>query len=863
MASSTLDVSRAELALVVMYLNKAEARDKLCRAIQYGSKFLSGGQPGTAQNVDKSTSLARKVFRLFKFVNDLHGLISHVPKGTPLPLVLLGKSKNALLSTFLFLDQIVWLGRSGIYKNKERAELLGRISLFCWMGSSVCTTLVELGEIGRLSSSMKKIEKGLTNGNKYQDEEYRAKLKKSNERSLALIKSAMDIVVAAGLLQLSPEKITPRVTGAFGFITSIISCYQVLKKPKFCRHDQDPDMAWYTKMDSCLTPLPEVDEDEDLKTVAGGNVEKWPARLNAVPPRINNGDLKEITPVGFLEDAELWKQRVSYYKKLDYQLGETGRYRNILDMNAYVGGFAAALADEPVWVMNVVPVEAKLNTLGVIYERGLIGTYQNWCEAMSTYPRTYDFIHADSVFTLYQDKCEPEDILLEMDRILRPGGGVIIRDDVDVLIKVKELTKGLQWEGRIADHEKSPHERVKIYYAVKQYWTVTAPEEDKNNPIFHHCLCSDTVKMHPVSSSSSSSSSPATNDISTPLLNRDRPRSSQPLRGAASRLLRRASSRGMMLRESSVRVRETAAEQIEERQSEWAYSKPVIVLDVVWNLAFVFVTVGVLWFSSEENPRVPLRFWIVVYNLQCLLHVACVVSEYCRRHGYDQLNRDLDSGLTSSEGSSEDESDGPEIESGTSLANHLESTNAIFSFVWWIIGFYWVSAGSEELAQSSPHLYWLCVAFLAFDVIFLVLCVAVASLIAIAVCCCLPCIIAVLYALAEQEGASDEEIERLPKFKFLTVRNSEKVNGEIRETHGGIMTQLGVDSPSERVLSSDEAECCVCLCEYEDGAELRELWCRHHFHEACIDKWLRINATCPLCKSNILKTDEQSGNDAV
>ncbi|KAF3578023.1 hypothetical protein DY000_02036047, partial [Brassica cretica] len=142
------------------------------------------------------------------FVNDLHGLINHVPKGTPLPLVLLGKSKNALLSTFLFLDQIVWLGRSGIYKNKERAELLGRISLFCWMGSSVCTTLVE-------------------------DEEYRAKLKKSNERSLALIKSAMDIVVAAGLLQLSPEKITPRVTGAFGFITSIISCYQLLPtRPK-------------------------------------------------------------------------------------------------------------------------------------------------------------------------------------------------------------------------------------------------------------------------------------------------------------------------------------------------------------------------------------------------------------------------------------------------------------------------------------------------------------------------------------------------------------------------------------------------------------------------------------------------------
>ncbi|XP_019189616.1 PREDICTED: peroxisomal membrane protein 11D-like [Ipomoea nil] len=228
---STLDVARTELALAVLYLNKAEARDKICRAIQYGSKFLSNGEPGTAQNVDKSTSLARKVFRLFKFVNDLHGLISPNAPGTPLPLILLGKSKNALLSTFLFLDQIVWLGRTGIYKNKERSELLGRISLFCWMGSSICTTLVEIGELGRLSVSMKKLEKELKNTDKYKNEQYRSKLQKSNDRSLALIKAALDIVVAVGLLQLAPKKVTPRVTGAIGFVTSLISCYQLLPPP--------------------------------------------------------------------------------------------------------------------------------------------------------------------------------------------------------------------------------------------------------------------------------------------------------------------------------------------------------------------------------------------------------------------------------------------------------------------------------------------------------------------------------------------------------------------------------------------------------------------------------------------------------
>lgn len=60
-----------------------------------------------------------------------------------------------------------------------------------------------------------------------QNEQYRAKLEKSNERSLALVKAGMDVVVAFGLLQLAPKKVTPRVTGAFGFASSLISCYQV------------------------------------------------------------------------------------------------------------------------------------------------------------------------------------------------------------------------------------------------------------------------------------------------------------------------------------------------------------------------------------------------------------------------------------------------------------------------------------------------------------------------------------------------------------------------------------------------------------------------------------------------------------
>ncbi|KAJ0253328.1 hypothetical protein HA466_0110300 [Hirschfeldia incana] len=307
----------------------------------------------------------------------------------------------------------------------------------------------------------------------------------------------------------------------------------------------------------------------------------------------------------------------------------------------------------------------------------------------------------------------------------------------------------------------------------------------------------------------------------------------QGLREAA-RFLSRASS-GRAMREPSMLVREAAAEQLEERQSDWAYSKPVVVLDVVWNLAFVSVAAAVLAMSRDENPIMPLRVWILGYALQCVLHMVCVVLE-CRRRNRRSSHEQLES-------------------DSSSVAKHLESANTLFSFIWWIIGFYWVSAGGHELAQESPRIYWLSIVFLGFDVFFVVFCVALACVIGIAVCCCLPCIIAVLYAVADQEGASKEDIEQLTKFKFRKVGDVDKHAGdEAQGNTDGIMTECGTDSPIEHTLLQEDAECCICLSAYEDGTELRELPCGHHFHCSCVDKWLYINATCPLCKYKILKS---------
>lgn len=45
--------------------------------------------------------------------------------------------------------------------------------------------------------------------------------------------------------------------------------------------------------------------------------------------------------------------------------------------------------------------------------------------------------------------------------------------------------------------------------------------------------------------------------------------------------------------------------------------------------------------------------------------------------------------------------------------------------------------------------------------------------------------------------------------------------------------------------------CCICLAKYANNDELRELPCSHFFHKDCVDKWLKINALCPLCKNEV------------
>ncbi|GJZ20128.1 putative RING-H2 finger protein ATL21A [Tanacetum coccineum] len=56
---------------------------------------------------------------------------------------------------------------------------------------------------------------------------------------------------------------------------------------------------------------------------------------------------------------------------------------------------------------------------------------------------------------------------------------------------------------------------------------------------------------------------------------------------------------------------------------------------------------------------------------------------------------------------------------------------------------------------------------------------------------------------------------------------------------------------SKRLPGLDDAACPICLSEYHVKENVRCIpECRHCFHAECIDEWLKMNGTCPICRNS-------------
>nr|XP_017239566.1 PREDICTED: probable methyltransferase PMT24 [Daucus carota subsp. sativus] len=260
--------------------------------------------------------------------------------------------------------------------------------------------------------------------------------------------------------------------------TSSNECYEQRseKEPPLCKDSDDPNASWNVPLQACMHKIPAGEAERGSKWP-----EQWPARMEKTPYWLLSsqvGVYGKPAPDDFVADYEHWKRVVS----TSYATGmgiNWSTVRNVMDMRAIYGGFAAALKEMNLWVMNVVNIDSP-DTLPIIYDRGLIGMYHDWCESFNTYPRTYDLIHADHLFSSIKKKCNFEALVVEVDRILRPKGKLIVRDKVEIIGELESMYKSMQWdvqmtyakdtEGLLCVHKSiwRPKEAITLPYAIAQ-----------------------------------------------------------------------------------------------------------------------------------------------------------------------------------------------------------------------------------------------------------------------------------------------------------------------------------------------------------------------------------------------------------
>lgn len=97
-------------------------------------------------------------------------------------------------------------------------------------------------------------------------------------------------------------------------------------------------------------------------------------------------------------------------------------------------------------------------------------------------------------------------------------------------------------------------------------------------------------------------------------------------------------------------------------------------------------------------------------------------------------------------------------------------------------------------------------------------------------------------------SATDEEIDSLPSHQF-----ADKSNGK-----NSAKAQAGSSSTSNGDNAEQDDKCAICLGDYEQDEEVKNMPCGHQFHSECLGRWLKINRTCPICKQSLRQGDNSS-----
>lgn len=71
-------------------------------------------------------------------------------------------------------------------------------------------------------------------------------------------------------------------------------------------------------------------------------------------------------------------------------------------------------------------------------------------------------------------------------------------------------------------------------------------------------------------------------------------------------------------------------------------------------------------------------------------------------------------------------------------------------------------------------------------------------------------------------------------------------------------SKASIDAMPRVGVTEQGIDCAICFDGFEVGEDAREMPCKHMYHSDCIEKWLGVRGTCPICRF-AMPVDDQAG----
>lgn len=264
--------------------------------------------------------------------------------------------------------------------------------------------------------------------------------------------------------------------------------------------------------------------------------------------------------------------------------------------------------------------------------------------------------------------------------------------------------------------------------------------------------------------------------------------------------------RPLLRRQDSTRVRSNVTRDI---QSLSRSSKIILFLTIVSAITQIAASSVALGLEFNNECDAPLQIFLIVTIVR--LSFSLPIAIYQKTHPIQT------------------EEFAAPPSACTTLVERFRQAIELFGTIWFLIGNYWIYT-SYTCIDTAPLLFKVSLAWIILGYVLL----AIPLFVCGAMICCLPCVLFAMRAFkeAENNAESDKVIKAIPAERFHT--------GDIAE---------------------EDAVCVICLSSYEENEKLKKLPCKHHFHADCIDEWIRVNRSCPLCMRKL--GENQSNADSA